>query len=73
MDRKRKNKMKWKTAFVFVLVMLAVASMAVTNVFGQNITVDELWNNTQVAIRNVTTVKYDPDTIDLLRNNLTKP
>lgn len=35
----------------------------VSDVSEQDITVDELWNNTQVAIRNVTTVKYDQDTI----------
>ena len=38
-------------------------SKVTTTVFGQDITVDELWNNTQVAIRNVKTVRYDQDTI----------
>ncbi|MEA2033220.1 MAG: PGF-CTERM sorting domain-containing protein [Euryarchaeota archaeon] len=57
------NKMKWKTGFVLVLVMSAVASMAVTNVFGQDITAEELSNNTRDAIPNVTTVKYDQDMI----------
>ncbi|MEA2033218.1 MAG: PGF-CTERM sorting domain-containing protein [Euryarchaeota archaeon] len=58
--------MKWKTGFVFVLVMLAVASIGVTNVFGQNITADELWktadelwNNLTIAVDNVTSVTYD--------------
>lgn len=55
--------MKWKTGFVLVLVMSAVASMAVTNVFGQDITAEELSNNTRDAILNVTTVRYDQDTI----------
>lgn len=58
--------MKWKTGFVLVLVIFAVASIGVTNVFGQNITADELWNtadelwyNTRDAIDNVTSVTYD--------------
>lgn len=55
--------MKWKTGFVLVLVISAVASMAVTNVFGQDITAEELSNNTRDAILNVKTVKYDQDMI----------
>jgi hypothetical protein len=53
------NKMKWKTGFVLVLVILAVASIGVTNVLGQNITGLELLNNTYDAIDNVTSVTFD--------------
>ena len=51
--------MKWKTGFVLVLVILAVASIGVTNVIGQNITGLELLNNTYDAIDNVTSVTFD--------------
>ena len=51
--------MKWETGFVLALVILAVASIGVTNVLGQNITGLELLNNTYDAIDNVTSVSYD--------------